>query len=82
MKRILRGKVVSDKMDKTVVVLVERSKAHPLYRKNFLMSKKYKAQNDENKAKAGDMVEISESRPLSAGKRWVVTKVLTGKEAK
>ena len=82
MKRVLRGKVVSDKMEKTVVVLVERSKAHPIYRKNFVVSKKYKAHNDENKAKMGDIVEITESRPLSATKRWVVTKVVATAEGK
>lgn len=82
MKRVLRGKVVSDKMEKTVVVLVERSKAHSIYRKNFTISKKYKAHNEENKAKMGDLVEITESRPLSATKRWVVTKVVATKEGK
>lgn len=81
MKRVLRGKVVSDKMEKTVVVLVEKSKIHPIYQKKFTVSKKYKAHNDENKAKTGDMVEITESRPLSATKRWVVTKIITTNEA-
>lgn len=77
MKRVLRGKVVSDKMEKTVVVLVERSKIHPIYHKRFTISKKYKVHNEENKAKTGDMVEITESRPLSATKRWVVTNIVT-----
>lgn len=82
MKRVLRGKVVSDKMEKTVVVLIERSKTHPIYKKSFTISKRYKAHNEENKAKTGDIVEITESRPLSATKRWVVTKVVPRGEGK
>lgn len=79
MKRTIIGKVVSDKMDKTVVVLVERVKEHPLYKKKYSASTKFKAHDEKNEAKTGDMVEIEESRPLSADKRWVVTKVLDAK---
>lgn len=82
MKRVLRGKVVSDKMDKTVVVLVERSKRHPIYRKNYIVSTKFKAHDEKNEYKTGDIVEITESRPLSADKRWVVSSKVTAKEAK
>jgi len=80
MKRVLRGKVVSDKMDKTVVVLVERTKRHPLYRKNYVASTKFKAHDEKNEFKAGDMVAIAETSPKSATKRWVVTHKLTAKE--
>jgi small subunit ribosomal protein S17 len=80
MKRILRGKVISDKMDKTVVVLVERTKRHPLYRKNYIASNKFKAHDEKNEYKTGDMVAIAESKPQSATKRWVVTHRLTAKE--
>lgn len=82
MKRVLRGKVVSDKMDKTVVVLVERSKRHPIYRKNFVVSTKFKAHDEKNEYKVGDLVHIEESRPLSATKRWVVSGKVTADEAK
>jgi small subunit ribosomal protein S17 len=80
MKRILKGKVVSDKMDKTVVVLIERTKEHPLYLKKYSISKKFKAHDEKNKCKVGDIVEIEESRPLSATKRWTVTTVLGEKD--
>ena len=80
MKRTLIGKVVSDKMDKTVVVLVERVKEHPLYKKKYAASTKFKAHDEENVAKTGDMVEIEESRPLSTDKRWNLVKILGAKE--
>ena len=63
-KRTLIGRVVSDKMDKTVTVLVERKVKHPMYGKVMVRSKKYHAHNDGNAAKAGDLVEIVETRPL------------------
>ncbi|ABK43375.1 SSU ribosomal protein S17P [Magnetococcus marinus MC-1] len=72
-KRIMQGVVVSDKMDKTVVVLVERKVRHPLYGKIVRQSKKYKAHDEENQYRTGDMVMIQESRPLSKDKNWVVT---------
>ena len=75
-KRTLIGRVVSDKMDKTVTVLVERKVKHPMYGKVMIRSKKYHAHNEGNTAKAGDLVEIVETRPLSRSKTWAVTSVL------
>ena len=75
-KRTLIGLVVSDKMDKTVTVLVERKVKHPMYGKVMVRSKKYHAHNDGNTAKAGDLVEIVETRPVSRTKTWAVTSVL------
>ena len=75
-KRTLIGRVVSDKMDKTVTVLVERRVKHPMYDKIIVRSKKYHAHNGDNQAKAGDLVEIQESRPVSKTKAWAVTKLL------
>lgn len=71
-KRILQGTVVSDKADKTVVVLVERRVRHPLYGKIVRRSKKYHAHDEENAAKAGDIVRIEECRPISKTKSWRV----------
>ena len=76
MKRTLIGRVVSDKMDKTVTVLVERKVKHPMYGKVMVRSKKYHAHNEGNLAKAGDLVEIVETRPVSRTKTWAVTSVL------
>ena len=75
-KRTLVGRVVSDKMEKTVTVLVERRVKHPMYDKIIVRSSKYHAQNDDNAAKSGDLVEIQECRPISKTKAWVVTKLL------
>ena len=75
-KRTLIGRVVSDKMDKTVTVLVERRVKHPMYDKIIVRSKKYHAHNDDNQAQKGDLVEIQETRPLSKTKSWAVTKLL------
>ena len=75
-KRTLIGRVVSDKMDKTVTVLVERRVKHPMYDKIIVRSSKYHAHNENDQAKAGDLVEIQEARPLSKTKAWVVTKLL------
>ena len=75
-KRTLRGRVVSDKMDKTVTVLIERKVKHPMYGKVMVRSKKYHAHNDGNSAKAGDLVQIEETRPVSKTKAWRVTSVL------
>ena len=80
MKRTLKGKVVSDKMTKTIVVLVERFKLHPIYKKKYAVSAKFKAHDESSQAKVGDIVEIEESRPLSATKRWSLKKVLTAKD--
>lgn len=71
-KRILQGVVVSDKNDKTVVVRVERRFAHPLLQKIIRQSKKYKAHDETNQFKTGDLVSIQESKPISKDKRWVV----------
>ncbi|MBV8647456.1 30S ribosomal protein S17 [Paludibacterium sp.] len=71
--RTLTGKVVSDKMDKTVTVLVERKVKHPIYGKIVRRSNKFHAHDENNEYKAGDIVVISESRPLSKTKSWVVT---------
>lgn len=75
-KRVLTGRVVSDKMDKTVTVLVERRVPHPKYGKVIVQSKKYHAHNESNVAKAGDLVEIMETRPVSKTKAWAVSKLL------
>ena len=75
-KRTLVGRVVSDKMDKTVTVLVERRVKHPMYDKIIVRSQKYHAHNEGNEAKAGDLVEIQEGRPISKTKAWAVTKLL------
>lgn len=80
MARILKGKVVSDKMDKTVVVAVATVKTHPIYRKKYAVTAKFKAHDEDNNYKTGDLVEITESRPLSATKRWVATRKLTTEE--
>lgn len=70
------GKVVSDKMDKTIVVLVETYKNHPLYGKRVKYSKKYKTHDENNQAKIGDKVMIMETRPLSKDKHFRLVKVL------
>ena len=74
MKHQLTGKVVSDKMQKTVVVMTESLKEHPKYRKRYRVSKKYNAHDEKNECKVGDVVLIEECRPLSADKRWKVAK--------
>ena len=69
---ILKGVVVSDKMDKTIVVNVSRFVKHPLYGKFYKINKKYKAHDETNKYKVGDTVEIEETRPISKDKRFKV----------
>ena len=76
LKRTLVGKVVSDKMDKTVTVLIERHVKHPLYGKIIMRSNKYHAHDENNQAKEGDTVEIQEGRPISKTKAWTVTRVV------
>ena len=71
-KRILTGTVVSDKNDKTIVVLVERKVKHPLYGKIIRRSKKYHAHDENNSVKAGEVVRIEECAPISKTKRWTV----------
>ncbi len=75
-RKKLIGRVVSDKMDKTVVVEVERLVRHPLYGKVIRKTKKYKAHDENNVCRVGDVVRIIESRPLSREKRWVVVEIL------
>lgn len=79
-RKAREGVVVSDKMEKTVVVSVETMKRHPLYGKTIRTSKKYKAHDEENRCKVGDRVRIRESRPLSKDKRWVVEEILRREE--
>ena len=75
-KKVLVGRVLSNRMDKTAVVVVERRQRHRLYGKVITMRKKYKAHDAENSCQIGDMVKMIESRPLSREKRWVVTEIL------
>ena len=75
--RTLAGKVVSDKMDKTIVVLVERKVQHPLYGKYVKRSTKLRVHDEQNECKEGDVVEVMESRPLSKTKMWKLLKVIS-----
>jgi small subunit ribosomal protein S17 len=75
-RRTLHGRVVSDKMEKTVTVLVERRMKHPLYGKYVTLSKKYHAHDENGEYHEGDLVEIEECRPLSKTKAWRVIKLL------
>ena len=75
-KRLLTGRVTSDKMDKTVVVAVEVFRRHPLYGRTIKRTHKFKAHDPTNVCHVGDVVEIRESRPLSREKRWVLARVL------
>ncbi|XOT96059.1 30S ribosomal protein S17 [Alcaligenes pakistanensis] len=75
-QRSLIGQVVSNKMDKTVVVLVERRVKHPLYGKIIVRSNKYKAHDETNQFNEGDTVEISEGRPISRSKSWTVVRLI------
>jgi small subunit ribosomal protein S17 len=75
-RRTKVGRVVSDKMDKTVVVRVERLRRHPIYKRVVRLSTKFKAHDDENSAHVGDTVRIEESRPTSRDKRWRVVEVM------
>jgi small subunit ribosomal protein S17 len=75
-RRLKQGRVVSDKMDKTIVVLSETRVAHPVYGKIVRKSVKFKAHDEKNEAKAGDTVRIAESRPLSRDKRWRLVEVI------
>lgn len=76
-KRILKGIVVSNKMEKTVVVKVDRIKEHPKYKKRYKVSRKYKAHDEKNECRVGDLVMIQECRPISKEKRWRVIKILS-----
>jgi len=76
MKRIITGKVVSNKMDKTIVVAVERQIQHPIYKKNYKRTNTFKAHDEENKCQPGDIVEIVETRPISKDKHFSVYKIV------
>ncbi len=76
LQRTLTGRVVSDKMDKTVTVLVERKVKHPLYGKVIRRSQKYHAHDENNEFRPGDLVEIEETRPLAKTKAWRVARLL------
>jgi small subunit ribosomal protein S17 len=71
------GRVISNRMDKTVVVAVETPKRHPLYKKTIKRVVKYKAHDENNECRQGDIVVIAETRPLSREKRWRVAKIIT-----
>ena len=73
-KKILNGKVISDKNSKTIVVLVKRRYSHPFFKKVITSSKKYHVHDEKNSFKIGDLVKITESRPFSKNKRWLVIK--------
>ena len=75
-RKVYQGVVVSDKMDKTIVVEVSTTKTHPTYGKRVKYSKKYKAHDENNQAKLGDIVKIMETRPLSAKKRFRLVEVV------
>jgi len=70
------GRVVSDKMEKTVVVAVDSVRRHPLYRKRITRTSKFLAHDEQNQAKPGDLVRIEETRPLSKRKRWIVREIV------
>jgi len=75
-RKVRQGRVISDKMDKTVVVAVESLVRHPLYGRIMRKTTKFKAHDEQNASHEGDLVEIMETRPLSREKRWRVTRVI------
>jgi len=75
-RKTLTGVVVSDKMDKTIVVKVETMVLHPHFKKYIVRGKRYKAHDEQNKCNEGDRVQIEETRPLSRGKRWTVRNII------
>lgn len=77
LKRTLVGKVVSDKRAKTVTVLVERRVKHPIYDKIMIKSSKYHAHDEQGEYHLGDLIEITESRPISKSKNWIATRLVT-----
>jgi small subunit ribosomal protein S17 len=79
-RKVLTGKVVSDKMDKTVVVAVETLVRHPLYQRIIRRTKKFKAHDDNNSCRIGDKVKMMETRPLSKEKRWRIIEILEKSE--
>ena len=79
-RQVKVGRVISDKMQKTIVVAVESFKQHPVYKKNYRWTKHYKAHDEENTARIGDLVRIEETRPLSKEKRWLLLEIVTRAE--
>ena len=75
-RKVRFGKVISDKMDKTVVVAVETPRRHPLYKKSIRRAVKYKVHDEKNQCRTGDTVRIEETRPLSREKRWRVAEIV------
>ena len=75
------GTVVSDKMEKTVVVAVENRFPHPIYKKTVSRTTRYKVHDEDNRCHVGDRVRITETRPLSRSKRWTVAEIMTSKSA-
>lgn len=75
-RKVLKGVVKSDKMQKTVIVVVERKFRHPVYKKVVRVKKKYKVHSPDNSAHAGDLVEMMETKPLSKEKRWRITRII------
>ena len=75
-RKVLRGVVVSDKMDKTIVVKIKTTKSHPLYGRHVKYSEKFKAHDENNEASVGDTVEIMETRPLSRDKHFRLVKIV------
>ena len=75
-RKVIQGRVVSDKMDKTIVVIVETYKNHPVYGKRVRYSKKFKAHDEKNECNVGDTVHIMETRPLSKTKRWRLVEII------
>ena len=76
MARTITGRVSSDKADKTIVVSVVTRKTHPIYKKQYSVTNKFMAHDEKNEAKEGDLVSISEHRPISARKRWTLVEVI------
>ena len=75
-RKVLRGTVVSDKMDKTIVVAINTKKSHPLYGRQVKYTMKFKAHDENNEAKVGDIVEVMETRPLSADKHFRLVRIV------
>lgn len=75
-RKVLRGRVVSDKMDKTIVVEIDATKSHPLYGRQVKYSTKFKAHDEKNEAHTGDLVEVMETRPLSKDKHFRLIRVV------
>jgi len=75
-KKVFTGKVVSDKREKTITVLVEKWKVHPKYKKRLKVRKKYHVHDPKKEAKIGDVVMVRESRPISKTKKWILVKII------